>query len=208
MQQSSIPHCPVKGKIGRMPKCSIGALAVLLTVGAHAQTVPHKAAPHNQPSTSSEVSSMPSEAEIGELVNKASEYVDTYRQTFKNAKGSLDKAPNTGFEERAATLCGQASEVIAAIKKNGSTAVSLVSLLTILDDMSLNGARASASTMIVAMSEDKSNPSNHAMQDFQDLAQAEKNCYDISELLFHATIRYISVEETALRSLLDRDKKN
>jgi len=98
--------------------------------------------------------------------------------------------------------------VIAAIKKNGSTAVSLVSLLTILDDMSLNGATASASTMVVAMREDKSNRSNRVMQDFQDLAQAENNCYDISELLFHATIRYISVEETVLRTLLDRDKKN
>jgi tRNA splicing ligase len=208
VQLAPISQCPAKDKIGRMSKRAICFLAILLTVGAGAQTTPREPAPLNLPSVFSKVPSMPSEAEIGELVNKASEYVDTYRQTFKNAKGSLDKAPNTGFDERAAALCTQASEVIAAIKKNGSTAVSLVSLLTILDDMSLNGARASASTMIVAMREDRSNPSNHAMQDFQDLAQAEKNCYDISELLFHATIRYISVEETALRTLLDREKKN
>ncbi len=47
-----------------------------------------------------------------------------------------------------------------------------------------------------------------AMQDFQNLAQADKNCYDISELLLHATIRYISAEEAAFRVLLDREKKS
>jgi hypothetical protein len=44
------------------------------------------------------------------------------------------------------------------------------------------------------------------MNDFLSLAQAEKNCYDISELLLHATLRYIAVEETALHTLIDRQK--
>lgn len=163
------------------------------------QQTKREAAPFSAP--------MPSEAEIGELVSKANEYVDTYRRTFENTKASLDKAPTPGFYERAMEECAQAAEVISAIKKNGSTAVALVTLISILDDMSLNGARASAAMMLVAASEDRTKPSNHAMQDFQDIAQAEKNCYDISELLLHATIRYISAEENALRTLLHNQKQ-
>jgi tRNA splicing ligase len=190
-----------------MLKYTLGFLAVLSPVALSAQTAPPKAATQ-QASVSSEVPSMPSEAEIGELVNKASEYVETYRRTFANTKASLDKAATPGFDQSAVTLADQASEVIAAIKKNGSTAVALVSLITILDDMSLNAQRASAQVMLVAMREDRTDRANHGMQDFQDLAQAGKNCYDISELLFHSTIRYITVEETVLRTLLDRDKKH
>jgi hypothetical protein len=73
--------------------------------------------------------------------------------------------------------------------------------------MSLNAARASAAAMIVAMTEDRTKPSDHAMQDFQDIAAAEKNIYDISELLLHATMRFISVEERALGVLLQNQKR-
>ena len=161
----------------------------------------------NEESASSQtqnVPSMPSEEEIGELLNKANEYVKTYRETFTTTKRSLDKAPTPGYYEKGMELSTQASDVISAIKKNGSTAYALVGLIGVLDDMSLNAARASAATMVVALGENKSNPKDNAMQDFIDLAQAEKNCYDISELLLHATLRYIAVEETALRTLLNR----
>jgi hypothetical protein len=83
----------------------------------------------------------------------------------------------------------------------------LVGLIAILDDMSLNAARASAATTIVALQEDKSDPKNHAMSDFLDLAQAEKNCYDISELILHPTLRLISVEERVLHALTDQREK-
>jgi hypothetical protein len=180
-----------------MPKSAVGALPLLLVaLVAHGQTTARSPG-----AGSPDVANMPSEAEIGELLSKASEYVETYKQTFAAAKGSLEKASQPGFYDRAATMCAQASQVIAAIKKNGSTAVALVSLIAVLDDMSLNGARASASTLLLAV-EDK-----RAMQDFQNLAQAEKNCYDISELLLHATIRYISAEEAPLRALLELQKK-
>ena len=161
----------------------------------------------NEESASSQtqnVPSMPSEEEIGELLNKANEYVKTYRETFTTTKRSLDKAPTPGYYEKGMELSTQASDVISAIKKNGSTAYALVGLIGVLDDMSLNAARASAATMVVALGENKSNPKDNATQDFIDLAQAEKNCYDISELLLHATLRYIAVEETALRTLLNR----
>lgn len=48
--------------------------------------------------------------------------------------------------------------------------------------------------MMIAIKENKADPQNHAMQDFQDLAQAEKNCYDISGLILPATLRYIASE--------------
>jgi predicted nucleic acid-binding Zn-ribbon protein len=188
-----------------MFKVVICLLSVLFGSTAYSQSARQQT--NRKAAALSAVPSMPTEAEIGELISKASEYVDTYRRTFTNTKASLDKAPTPGFYEKAIEECTQASEVISAIKKNGSTAVALVSLIAILDDMSLNGARASASTMLVAMSEDRAKSSDHAMQDFQDIAQAEKNCYDISELLLHATIRYISAEENALRTLLHNQKQ-
>ena len=39
-----------------------------------------------------------------------------------------------------------------------------------------------------------------------DLAQAGKNCYDISELILHATLRYIAVEENLLQTLYQQQK--
>lgn len=58
-----------------------------------------------------------------------------------------------------------------------------------MDDMTLNAARASAAANIVALQENKPDPENHAMGAFLDLAQADKNCYDSSELILHAKLR-------------------
>jgi hypothetical protein len=60
---------------------------------------------------------MPSEAKIGELVSKASEYVDTFKQTFKNTRASLDKTPNSALYEKGMELSEQASGVIAGRAK-------------------------------------------------------------------------------------------
>jgi hypothetical protein len=173
---------------------------------AHPQVPLHLMSTSGEVAQSSKVPSLPSDEEIGELLDKASEYVLTYHQTFTNTKQSLDRAATPGFFAKGVELSSQASDAIAAIKKNGPSAYALVGLIAILDDMSLNAARASAVTMIVAL-QNKTDPKNHAMEDFQNLAQAEKNCYDISELLLHATLRYIAVEENALHTLLDRQKR-
>lgn len=149
---------------------------------------------------------MPSEEEIRELLRKAREYVNTYKESFISSKSSLDKAVPAGFYAKGIELSSQALAAITAIDKNGSSAYGLVGLIAILDDMSLNGARASAATMLVAVQESSSDPKNHAANDLLNLAQAEKNCYDISELLLHATLRYISVQEAALRRLLSDPK--
>jgi hypothetical protein len=59
---------------------------------------------------------MPSEEEIGELLSKASEYVSSYRQTFTNAKPSLDKVPTPGFYEKGMELSTQAGRAIIRIR--------------------------------------------------------------------------------------------
>jgi hypothetical protein len=182
-----------------MTKLAIGCLALLLT-----------SLPPSSKSAilvASSVQQMPSEAEIDELLGKAAEYVDSYRQTFTSAKPSLDKASTPGFYEKGIELSSQASETITAIRKNGASAYALVGLLAVLDDMTINATRAYAATMLVAAGESSSNPKDRAMQDFQDLAQAGKNCYDISELILHATLRLISVEEQALHTLAAQRKK-
>ena len=60
-------------------------------------------------------------------------------------------------------------------KEDGPTAYALVGLLVVLDDMSINAARASAMAMLVGM-QNANDPSHQAVMDMQDLAQAEKNC--------------------------------
>jgi hypothetical protein len=147
-----------------------------LTVSANAQTSPDRTVPSReaQVQQSSAPSRMPSEDEIRELLGKASEYVDTYKRTFTYTKPSLDKAATPGFHAKGMELSAQASSAIDAIRKNGSSAWALVVLVTILDDMSLNAAKASAATTLVALEENRNDPNAHAMSDFQDLAQVGK----------------------------------
>jgi len=162
---------------------------------------------HSPSNSTTSTVSLPSEAEIGELLDKATEYVATYRRTFTNAKSTLAKSNEPGFYQAAITQCDQANEVISTIKKDGSSGTSLLSILTILDDMSLNAAKASSAAMLVALTEDRSIKTNHGMQDFQDLAQAGKNCYDISELIFHATFRYVAFEDDIIRKIAAQQTK-
>src|SRR5579875_152386 len=140
-----------------MYRLLIAALATaLLSSSLQPQSASVKAAPHSSHPSSVSAASMPSNEEIGDLLSKTSEYVDTYRQTFATAKPLLAKAPTPGFYEKATELSKQAYTVITAIRKNGPSAYALVGLVTILDDMSLNATRAYAVTMVVTMGERRS----------------------------------------------------
>ena len=112
-----------------MPKLVIGVLALLCALTVYPQSAGQQGTPATAPA-------MPSEAEIGELISKASEYVDTYKRTLTNTKASLDNAPPPGFYDKAMEECAAGSQIISAIRKNGSTGVALVSLIATLDDMS------------------------------------------------------------------------
>jgi hypothetical protein len=153
-----------------------------------------------------DTSNMPSNEEINDLLSRATEYVATYQTAFENAKPTLAKAPTPGFVEKSDELCAQANLTISAIKKNGMTAYALVALIGVLDDMSLNAAKASSIAMIVGLHASSPDSRQRAAQDMQDLAQAGKNCYDISELILHSTLRLIAFEETVLHKLADSQK--
>lgn len=156
--------------------------------------------------TDQSMPTMPSTEEVNDLLSEASEYVETYQRIFKNAKPTLDKAPTPGFNQRTDELCSQADTIIAALQKNGPTAYSLVALIGVLDDLSLNASKAYAMAMIVGMQEANNDAGRRALQDIQDLAQAGKNIYDISELLMHSTLRLISFEEKVLHTLAATQK--
>jgi hypothetical protein len=178
---------------------SIFALALCSTVTIRSQQ------PQKQ-TDDVDTSTMPSSEEINDLLSKATEYVTTYQTAFKNAEPTLDKSPTAGFVEKSDELCAQANLTISAIKKNGMTAYALVALVDVLDDMSLNAAKASSIAVIVGLRETSPDSRQRAGQDMQDLAQAGKNCYDISELLLHSTLRLIAVEEAILHKLGDSQK--
>jgi hypothetical protein len=150
--------------------------------------------------------SMPSADEINELLSKADEYIVSYRATFKNAKATLDRSPAPGFDTKSEELCSQATQISAAIRQNGPSAYALVGLIGVLDDMTLNAARASAVSMVVGLQRGTPEQKHQAAQDMQDLAQAEKNCYDISELILHPTMRLIAIEEKLLHSISENQK--
>jgi hypothetical protein len=88
------------------------------------------------------------------------------------------------------------------------TAYSLVVLVGILDDMRLNAARASAIAVMMGLQGDSPDSRHRASQDMVDLSQSGKNCYDISELILHATLRYIAVEENLLKTLYEQQKSS
>jgi hypothetical protein len=60
--------------------------------------------------------------------------------------------------------------------------------------------------MFVAIREPKGGESNPAMLDFQNLAQASKNCCDISELILHSTLRLIAFEEQVFHMATEKRK--
>jgi hypothetical protein len=186
-----------------MKRIGLGVLFFVALWG----TLPLQSQPHQSSNSSDDVTpSMPSTEEVNELLSKASEYITQYQSTFKNAKATLDNSPDAGFSEKSNELCSQASSLITAVKKNGPSAYALVGLVGVLDDMSLNAARASSMAIIVGLQQGNPDQQKHAIQDVQDLAQAEKNCYDISELVLHATLRLIAVEEKVLHSISDQQK--
>src|SRR5689334_2146651 len=119
-----------------MYRLVIAALAIaLLSPPIQPQSTSNKTAPRSSNPSSAPAATMPSKEEIGDLLSKASEYVETYRQTFVSARPSLAKAPTPGFYEKGVELSQQADTAIAAVRQNGPSAYALVGLVAILDDM-------------------------------------------------------------------------
>src|SRR6266853_1399275 len=146
---------------------------------------------------------MPSEKEFSGLLTKADEKVSNFEAAVKHAKPHLDKVESkyaTNYLNAAATAHSLISKTI----KNGATAYNLVSVLTTLDDLSLDAANGSA----ILLAADGDQVAKGAACEIGTrvsvaLSSAGTSCNDIAELIFHATMRLIAAEETALNKLLD-----
>jgi hypothetical protein len=72
--------------------------------------------------------------------------------------------------------------------------------------MDLNASKAYGATIVGSIAGASSERETaHAMID---LAQAGKNCYDISELILHPTMKLISFEERTLNTAADQVRLN
>jgi hypothetical protein len=142
---------------------------------------------------------MPSREEVLELVNKANEKTVAYEEAVNNAKPHFDKI-NPKFVVNYLEAASTAHTLIQAIQKDGPSAYGLVSLLATLDDMSLNAS--TGSVQLLRTDEEKvakgAAPNVSVLASVIALGNASTACTDISELILHATLRYVNVEEHTL----------
>lgn len=179
------------------------ALSCLMVAGLLvAQT-----APAPQPSAPDPLANMPSEAEIGELTAKAAEKLEAFQKTLDSVKPFLDKADPSAYKKDSEAIdTGRA--ILAALKKNGRSAYGLVGLLTTLDDLDLDATQDSSAILIFgtrAMADGR-NPPDGMTTAVLMLTSAASSLYDISELVMHATLRFVSGEEAVLSQVF-ADKK-
>ena len=145
--------------------------------------------------------SMPSEREFSELLAKADEKVSAFEAAVKNAKPHLDKI-NAKYATNYLDAAATAHELISQTLKNGSSAYKLVGVLTTLDDLSLDAA--SGNVLLLSADATKGRlPDAATGSAVLALSTTGTACNDIAELIFHATMRLIAAEETALNKLLD-----
>lgn len=162
----------------------------------------------SSPQSSEEsVPSMPSHEEIAELTAKAAEKVEEFQKALDSVRPLLDRINPDLYKNDSHTV-ENARLIIGALKKKGESAYTLVSLLATLDDLSLDASQASTQILLNGAR------SISARGTFPDgvtagvvaLSTAGNDCYDISELIMHATLRFVAVEEAALSAAFD--KKN
>jgi hypothetical protein len=148
--------------------------------------------------------SMPSEKEFLELLAKAAEKVSAFEAAVKIARPRLDKV-DAKYAINYLNAVTTAHLSISTTIKNGPTAYNLVGVLTTLDDLSLDAAN--GTTFLLAADEDRvakgEPPDSGTRSAVLALSAAGSSCNDIAELIFHATMRLIAAEETALNKLLD-----
>ena len=160
-----------------------------------------------QSKSTDNLSSMPSKEEISELLNKADEKTTAFEQAVRNAKSYLDRID----PKLAANYLDGASTahlLIESTQKNGSSAYRLIGILATLDDLS----RSASNGAVELLRTDEEHvargnkPDVGALSAVLLLNTAGTGCYDISELLMHATMRFVNVEEQTLAKLLDSTK--
>jgi hypothetical protein len=88
--------------------------------------------------------------------------------------------------------------MIAAIREKGPSAYRLVGLVVTLDDLSLDAATASILLF---------NAQKAVAADISLLIASKNGCNDIAELLFHATMRLVKIEEDLLDQVVSDSKE-
>jgi hypothetical protein len=177
---------------------------LLITSVAFAQTKGPSDKTAQEDRTKQAAADMPSRQEINELVGKASEKITGLQSALKSVKPLLDKSDPDVFRQDSEAL-ESARTAIAAIQKNGPSSYVLVSLISILDDIKLDTVTAGPSLAFQAMKSDNAARAIEAV-DISRFLEAGTACYDISELLLHATLRYVNAEESLLNEILDKAK--
>ncbi len=140
---------------------------------------------------------MPSKDEIFELLNKANEKISGFEDALKIVKPDLDKADPklaTNYLAAAAT----AHLLIRGLKNNGPSGYGLVSLMATMDDLSLDAATAGVQLLIQVAARAQGPVNADAFSPVVLLMTSKNECNDISELIMHATLRYIHAEEDLL----------
>src|SRR5579864_2822224 len=92
--------------------------------------------------------SIPSNDEIFELLAKAEQKVSGFENAIKGIKPSLDKA-DPKLSTTYAGAGAAAHVIISSIRKKGPSAYSLMSLVTTLDDLSLDAATATVELLLL-----------------------------------------------------------
>jgi hypothetical protein len=152
--------------------------------------------------TRQQLRTMPSSAEILELANKADEKVKVFEKALKASAPYLDK--DTVQTDQAAA--DDAHTIIDTIRKNGPSMYGLVSLLSSLDDLTLDASRASRA-IILAMTQNSlkgNSPKDSPTVTVMALVESENSLYDISDLLLHMTLRYAAAENDVMEELLKK----
>ena len=139
---------------------------------------------------------MPSKQEIGELIDKAEQKVSGFEEAIKAVQPRLDPV-SKGYGKDVLGVSTKARTMIAGIRENGPSAYRLVGLVVTLDDLSLDAATAS----ILLFNSQKA-----VAGDISLLLASKNGCTDIAELLFHATMRLIKVEEDLLDQIVSDSK--
>jgi hypothetical protein len=161
----------------------------------------------SQASAPSPMANMPSEAEIGELTAKAAEKVEAFQKTLDSVKPFLDKADPSAYKKDLETI-NIARTILASLKKNGRSAYGLVGLLATLDDLDLVATQDSTEILLFgtrAMADGRQPPDGMTTAVLM-LTSAASSFHDISELVMHATLRFVAGEEAALAQIF-ADKK-
>lgn len=147
-------------------------------------------------------SSLPSKDEIFELLDKADQKISAFENAVKSSRPKLDEIDRK-LSGNYLDATSTAHTMIQALHKSGPSGYGLVSLLATLDDLSLDAANASVKLLYATKA---GQPNAEAVAAVILLGNSGTACNDIAELLMHATLRYIHVEEEVLEKLLANQK--